>query len=400
MGELSASTSKAVTGGIHVRLAVASAYLTACAVIGIQVPFLPLFLADRGMGPAAISLALALPMTIRLAAMPLAGIYSDRLGAPRTVLAWLGILSALGFALIGVVPGILLILVAIAVSAIFWTPIFPLLDAYTLRLVNIGKVDYGRVRLWGSVSFIAANLLGGYLLDWMPVSTIIWLIAGFCFLFMLTARALPLLARPLGQEMSFNVVLPKKTVLLGVFAAACVQASHALLYGFSSLQWKDSGIDTSTIGMLWSLGVGAEIVLFYAGKHLVGRIPALYLIALGGIAAGIRFAAFAFDPPLTLIVPLQLLHAFTYGATHLGLMTLLGQNTPAHKSARAQTFSSAVLGAVMALATITAGPLYARWGVEAYAVFAALGVLGASIAFYAIVQPQSSRGGGKTVAPS
>lgn len=216
MGELSASTSKAVTGGIHVRLAVASAYLTACAVIGIQVPFLPLFLADRGMGPAAISLALALPMTIRLAAMPLAGIYSDRLGAPRTVLAWLGILSALGFALIGVVPGVLLILVAIAVSAIFWTPIFPLLDAYTLRLVNIGKVDYGRVRLWGSASFIAANLLGGYLLDWMPVSTIIWLIAGFCFLFMLTARALPLLARPLGQETSFNVVLPKKR-----FCSAC-----------------------------------------------------------------------------------------------------------------------------------------------------------------------------------
>lgn len=185
-----------------------------------------------------------------------------------------------------------------------------------------------------------------------------------------------------------------------MFAAACVQASHALLYGFSSLQWKDSGIDTSTIGMLWSLGVGAEIVLFYAGKHLVGRIPALYLIALGGIAAGVRFAAFALDPPLTLIVPLQLLHALTYGATHLGLMTLLGQNTPAHKSGRAQTFSSAVLGAVMALATITAGPLYAYWGVEAYAVFAALGVLGASIAFYAIVQPQSSRGGGKTVAPS
>jgi len=68
-------------------------------------PFFPLHLADRGLTPDAISLALALPMAIRLAAMPLAGIYSDRWGAPRTVLVWLGILAAAGFALVGFAPG-------------------------------------------------------------------------------------------------------------------------------------------------------------------------------------------------------------------------------------------------------------------------------------------------------
>lgn len=400
MGELSASAGGAAKGGIHARLASASAYLTTCAVIGVQVPFLPLFLADRGFGLSAISLALALPMVIRLAAMPLAGIYSDRLGAPRTVLACLGLAAAAGFAVIGVAPEVSAILLAIAVSAVFWTPIFPLLEAYTLRLVNIGKVDYGRVRLWGSASFIAANLLGGYLLDWMPVGIIVWLIAGFFLLFAAASRALPRLGRPLEPEAALAVALPKRAVFLGVVAAACVQASHALLYGFSSLQWKQDGIDPSTIGFLWSLGTGAEIILFYGGTRIAGKVPALMLIALGGFAAGLRFTAFAFDPPLSTILLLQLLHAFTFGATHLGLMTLLRQNTPAHKAGRVQTFSSALLGAVMALATLAAGPLYARYGVAAYGAFAALGTLGALVALIALVQPHNSRGGGKTSAPS
>jgi PPP family 3-phenylpropionic acid transporter len=381
-------------------MAVASGYLAVCAVIGVQIPFFPLFLADRGLGPAAISLALALPLAIRLAAMPLAGVYSDRLGAPRTVLFWLAILAAAGFALIGAAPGVISILLAIGLSAVFWTPVFPLLEAYTLRLANIGAVDYGRVRLWGSASFIAANLAGGYLLDWVPAGAIAWLIAGCIFLFVLASRTLPPLERPLADETEFLPGLPKRVVFLGVAAAACVQASHAMLYGFSSLQWKQEGIEPSTIGLLWSIGVGAEIVLFYGGTRIAGKIPALFLIAAGGVAAMLRFSAFAFDPPLALIVPLQLLHGLTYGATHLGLMTLIRENAPAHRSGRAQTFSSAMLGAVMALATIAAGPLYARWGAGAYGAFAVLGAAGALIALIAIVQPQSSGSGGNTAAPS
>jgi hypothetical protein len=50
---------------------------------------------------------------------------------------------------------------------------------------------------------------------------------------------------------------------------------------------------------------------------------------------------------------------------------------------------------------LSAGPLYAHWNVAAYAVYAALGGIGAVIAIFAYtVQPQSAGSGGKTVAPS
>ena len=400
MREASANASSSGTGDIRARLALGSAFLMSCAMLGIQMPFFPIFLAERGLGPDAIGLALALPMAIRLVAMPAAGVLSDHSGTPRTVLVGLGLAAAAAFALVGFAPGVIAILLTVGLSAIFWSPILPLLEAYAVRLADIGTVDYGRVRLWGSISFIAANLGGGFLLDWVPVSMVIWLIVGCVFLFALTAQTLPRLAPAHEHEAKLPMGRPSRVLILGVLAAACVQGSHALLYAFSSLQWRDSGLDPSTIGILWSLGTGAEVVLFYVGTRVVGRISALSLIALGGAAAMLRFGAYAFDPSAILIAALQLLHAFSFGATHLGLMALIVQNTPAHMSGRTQTNSAAVLGAVLALATIVAGPLYARFGAATYGGYAALGAIGALIALVAIFQPQSSASGGETRAPS
>ena len=127
-----------------------------------------------------------------------------------------------------------------------------------------------------------------------------------------------------------------------------------------------------------------------------GRIGFLLVHGLGGTPVELRFGAFAFDlAPLTIAV-LQLLHAFTFGATHLGLMALLGLHVPAHSSGRSQAYSSTVLGVVMAFATLAAGPLYMYWNVAAYAVYALLGGIGGAIALAAWLQPHSSGAGGKT----
>ncbi len=399
MRESPANTAKP-SSGRRARFSAASAYLAACVALGIQTPFFPLFLAERGLAPDAISLALALPMAIRLVAMPLAGALSDRWGAPRLMLMALGFFGAAGFALVGMVTGVVPILLAIGLAAIFWTPVFPLLDAYALRLAALGAADYGRVRLWGSASFIAANVAAGYLLNWLPVSIIVWVIAGSILLFGLSARALPAFARPAMHERRQRLARPSRVLWLGVLAAAFVQASHAMVYGFSSLDWHSKGIAPGEIGILWAIGTGAEIVLFYVGTRVTSMVSPLALIAAGGIAAVLRFGAFAFDPTAAVIAPLQLLHAFTFGATHLGLMALLGLHIPSHFAGRAQAYSSTVLGIVMALAMLSAGPLYTHWGVAAYVLFAALGWIGGGIALLAYLQPQSSAAGGKTSALS
>jgi PPP family 3-phenylpropionic acid transporter len=279
----------------------------------------------------------------------------------------------------------------VAVAAIFFTPIFALMDAFAVRLGRLRAVDYGRARLWGSAAFIAGNLVASVALDALTDAAIVWLIAAPFLLFALSAWMLPVLppARgPLGDAGTAADFISTRLVL-GIAAAALVQASHGLLYALGSVHWVASGFSPGVIGMLWSLGVIAEIALFTYGGRAVAALSALPLIAIGGIAAVVRFAAMAFDPPAAWLFALQLLHGLTFGATHLGLVALIAATVPDRALGRAQAFASTASSVAVGLATIASGPLYARYGAAAYWSSAGFGLIGGALALSALARRQS-----------
>ena len=116
-----------------------------------------------------------------------------------------------------------------------------------------------------------------------------------------------------------------------VAAASLVQASHAVYYGFSTLDWRAAGLDGTTIGALWALGVVAEIALFALSGRLPAWIGPTVLLAIGGAGATLRWGAMAFDPPVWLLPALQGLHGLSFGATHLGGISFLAASRAARR---------------------------------------------------------------------
>ena len=165
-------------------------------------------------------------------------------------------------------------------------------------------------------------------------------------------------------------------------AGGLIQASHAVYYGFSTLDWGAKGFDGVAIGVLWALGVAAEIVLF----AFAGRLPAVRpatLLVIGAAGGIIRWTVMVFDPPLALLVPLQVLHALSFGATHLGTMQYLSQSAPEGSRAAAQGDIATANSVTMAAASALAGVLYGASGSLAYAAMAALAVAGGGFAVMA-----------------
>ena len=159
--------------------------------------------------------------------------------------------------------------------------------------------------------------------------------------------------------------------------ASLIQASHAVLYGFSVLDWRATGLDAASIGGLWGLAVIAEIAaLFAVSARFPQRIGSLGLIGVGAFGAVLRWGVMSFNPPLMLLPMLQLLHAFSFGATHLGSMQLLARRAPARQFATAQGDFATVLALVMAGGMALSGALYADLGDRAYAVMALAAALG------------------------
>jgi PPP family 3-phenylpropionic acid transporter len=343
---------------------------------------------------------MAIPVVLRLVTLPAAGALSDGIGKPRAFLVVLGLLAALGFVWVGFAAGQVALCLALAFASLFWNPAFPLLESYAIRLASGGRIDYGRIRIWGSISFVAANLGAGVLLGFWPADSVAWMIAAAFAVFALCAAAAPAIpSLPLHQE-DTRSLRPSRLLVLGVVAAAFIQASHALLYAFASIHWERAGLSSTAIGALWAVGVLAEIVLFTFATKVARVLSPMTLIGMGGLAAVIRFGALALDPPSALLFPLQLLHGLTFGATHLGLMALIAASTPHRAAGRAQTYSSTVVAILMGLATVTAGPLYADYAAVSYFSSALLGAAGAVLALYVWLQPQSFASGGKRRAPS
>ena len=163
-------------------------------------------------------------------------------------------------------------------------------------------------------------------------------------------------------------------------AASLIQSSHAVYYGFSTITWKAAGFDGVAIGALWALGVIAEIVLF----ALSGRLPPAFgpvpLMIVGGVGAAIRWAGLAFDPTGWTLPLLQLLHALSFGATHLGAVAFIAHAAPEGRGATAQGYFSVVQGVTLSACMLLAGSLYEAIGVASYGAMAVIALVGAVIA--------------------
>ncbi|MGZ5897732.1 MAG: MFS transporter, partial [Xanthobacteraceae bacterium] len=245
--------------------------------------------------------------------------------------------------------------------------------------------------------YIAANLGSGFIIGIMTKAGIIWVISASFVIGVVLAWALI----PVSIHVSDPAQKPppKKSLWrLPVFVAivaACgaIQASHAMYYGFSTLDWTAKGLGNTTIGGLWAIGVVAEICLFALSGRLARFIGPVSLVTLGACGAIVRWTVMAFDPPFLLLPPLQILHALSFGATHIGAMQFLTQVAPPGQGATAQGDMAAAQGVIFSGAMALSGWLFAAYGDLAYLAMTLLSVfgLGGALAAKVFMRERSAR---------
>jgi PPP family 3-phenylpropionic acid transporter len=349
---------------------------------GWYLPFFPVWLSARELDPAAIGVVLAVFQLVRIVATPAGTRLADRYGSLDRAIAVASLATVAAMALVGSTSGFVAILAAVVVMSLVSAPVLPLTEAYGLKGLGIRGRAYGPVRLWGSVAFIAANLVGGLLFDLLGAANLIWLIfAGNCAIAAAALRLVPLPRdEPATQPAAAGHSHLRQPAFLAIAAAASlIQGSHAVYYGFATVDWAAKGFDGAMIGVLWALGVVAEIVLFAFAGRLPPAIGPVTLIMIGAIGGVVRWSTLALDPPVVFLIPLQLLHGASYGATFLGTMLFLARNAPAGGRAAAQGDIATAYSLMMAAASTLAGVLYGVSGSLAYTAMAVM--CGAGAAF-------------------
>jgi PPP family 3-phenylpropionic acid transporter len=349
---------------------------------GLQLPFLPLWLAAKEVPAAAMGVMLAVPMFARILSVPVVAREADRRTALRAALVLAAWGSVAGHTLLGLSHGTAAIMAAYALASLAYTPIMPLTDTYALKGLAVHGRAYGPVRLWGSAAFIAGSFLGGFLVDAFPPRDLIWPMVGALGLVAAAASLLqPEPATKSERPPAAASPLRNPGLLAVLIGASLIQASHSIYYIFSVLQWRADGLSGATIATLWALGVVAEILLFAVSGRLAVSPSAYMMIGAGG--AALRWGAMAIDPPAAVLPFLQILHALSFGATHLGALTYVARCAPHGRAATAQGQLAVALSATGGIAAALSGVLYSGLGVRAYAVMALVAIAGGACALVA-----------------
>ncbi|MEQ1890165.1 MAG: 3-phenylpropionate MFS transporter [Alphaproteobacteria bacterium] len=359
-------------------------YFAIFVVAGVHMPFWPVWLTARGLSAGDIGLLTGSAMVLRVVSGPLIAFASDRVGRRRAQIILFSGLLGLSFALYSLAHSFAAIFLVTLLTSTLIPSIMPLVDTLTLAQSAQGRVDYGRVRLWGSISFIAASMAGGYVLSRAGHEMILPMVLAGCALTVGAALLLPQesvtapgTARRRAGWREALVLCRDRRFLLFMAAGAFIQAAHAVYYTFGTLNWQRLGLGSSLIGILWALGVISEILLFAFSTRVTSRFGPATLLALGGAAGVLRWTLTAFNPAIWLLVPLQCLHAFTFGATHLAAMQFITRAAPAHLAVTAQGVYAAVsTGIVIGGVTYASGFAFTAFGSLAFLGMAALCALG------------------------
>ncbi|HEX2558509.1 MFS transporter [Phenylobacterium sp.] len=353
---------------------------------GAMAPYMPVWFAERGLSGAQIGLILSLPMLARVVTAPALAVWADSFALRRTPLILLSLATALGYLLMAAPFGFPWWMAVWFVAASAFATLPPLTDVVALARARTEGFNYGWPRGIGSAAFIVANIVAGALLVATSADAVlVWIVAA-ALLAALASRFLlppdPVLEHGGVAELrerlaGLGLLLKDRLFLLAVLSVGLIQSAHAFYYSFSALAWKAQGIPENLTGVLWGVRVAVEIVFMWFLEPWRRKIGPRRLLVIGGLAALVRWTAYAFAPPLWLLFPLQALHALSYAATFLASLQLVERLSSPVNMTAAQTINSAFSSGLLAgLATLASGPLFDRYGAGGYLLMTAMSLIG------------------------
>ncbi len=341
--------------------------------LGIMTPFWAIWLKYKGLSPSEIGIIIAIPYLIKLIVAPAISQASDKREEYRRPLIFCVVSSAISASFYFVANGFWQLMVVTIFVNLTLPAVMPLMETITVAQTTKHNLQYGRIRSFGSISFI----LSAVILGWAIKDTGQSIILPFAFL-SLTIVLLTVISLPSGNKKYISgggassgspikLLLQNNDFVWFLVIVGLIQASHGVFYSMGSIYWQEHGFEEHVIGLLWAVGVVAEILFFIYCGNIIRKFPVLMIFSLIGFFGAIRWFLFSITLSLPIIIFGQMIHGLTFGASHLVAIHYLSNTIHKEHAGTAQSlYSSIPLGIVMGISTYVGGILYEYISGRAY----------------------------------
>jgi PPP family 3-phenylpropionic acid transporter len=341
---------------------------------GLYGSYAPLWFRSLGLSTLAIGTLASLQSATRLVSPYAWGWLADHTGARTLLLRWaiaLALACSLGYLLWPTYAWIAFVTAALFACT---AGVVPINEAALAHLVSkdgvLDATRYGRVRVWGSVGFIATVAGSGFALQWLGVGRFPLFVIALLGLLLLASFRLPMVreAAHAASAAAGAMTVLRQPVVAWFFAGVFFTVlAHTSLYAFFSLYLDSLGYAKGAVGLMWALGVAVEVVWFWFQGRWVHRLPLHGWLLLAALVSALRFAATAaFGHIVWVLVLAQCTHALTFAAQHTACIGVINQHFPGRLRGRGQALYSVLgYGASGVIGGVAGGALSEAYGFAA-----------------------------------
>jgi len=354
------------------------------ALLGATAPFLALYFDHLGFSAERIGELVAIPMLMRCLAPNLWGWLGDATGRRLAIVRLGAVCTLLSFGLIFFGKSYAWLALVMALHAFFWHAVLPQFEVITLAHLREQAARYSQIRLWGSIGFIVAvvglgRLFDGLSLDVYPQAVMV-IMLGIVLASVWVPDAQPELQPGVNGDGGFFRQLRRPGVLAFYVCVGLMQVSHGPYYTFFSIHLETLGYERGTIGLLWALGVIAEILIFLVMAKLLKHFSVRQVLATSFLLAAVRWMLLGtLADHLAVLLVAQLLHAATFGSFHAAAIYFVQRSFGHRQQGQGQALYATLAGIGGALGALYSGYSWASLGpVWAFAI-ASVAALAAAI---------------------
>lgn len=338
-------------------------YFWYCAVLGLIILYLPMYLESKGLNSFDIGKILAIFTVARILSPSLGAYIADKTGQQIKVIRNGTLCATSCFILMFWANHFWSLAIILAIFSTIWNAILPQLELHTLNSIRSNAKIYGRIRMYGSFGFITLSILSGALIsDWglltfnsIGLVTLVALYLSTCLL-----KEKKLLAIEKHESHTFYNNLKSPSFILFIFSGLFYQISFGPFFNFFTLYLRDLEYPTYAAGLYVSVGVLAEIAMFLIIGRLYKRFGAILLIIFSLLITAFRWylmATMASNPMVLFMA--QIIHATSFGMYHIASIQFIqGQFKKPQQNQAQALFFSVVYGIGGAVGAYVSGYLW------------------------------------------
>ena len=313
--------------------------------VGSFVPYWGIYLQSQNFSPASIGILLSLFQISRIVAPNFWGWLADHTGHRVKWIKLTSLLGLIGFVGVFWAKGFFWIFLIMSALSLFTSSTLPLAESLTLAHLATSDGHYSRIRLWGSIGFIAASLLLGYLIDLQGINILLWtLLISQAIIFFLS-NTIPETQETHHAKNNLSIlnIIKTPSVIALLIGCTLMVSAHGVLYNFYSIYLKEHGYSGGTIGWLWATGVICEILIFMLMPKILHRYSLKEILLMSLFLGVIRFILIGASPDhLYLLFVAQMFHAATFGSFHAASIEVIVYYFKGRNQARGQAIYNSV----------------------------------------------------------